>query len=817
MKGWPGEFHDAARLLLKSPGFTVAAIATLALGIGANAAVFSVADTVLLKPLPYPDADRIVVLTTRTPQGSSPGLSMPKLTVLRESEPESLQDLAAYRFRVVNVRTETGTHPGSVGEVSADFFQLFGASFEQGRSFTSDEGRSRSKVAIVSSGLALRSFAHSANVVGKAVWLDGEALAVVGVLKSTFDAQPLAGPVLGSPDVWTPLAMDESRANQSNTLFAAARLAPGVTLQHARTRLQRATERFIQAFPGVLGSTDVFDVEGLRDQLVGDVRSSLIVLEGAVGFVLLVACANVACLFLVRSTGRARETAIKVALGAGRGQIMREVLAESLLLSFAGGLLGLWLGVLGIRALLNFYPNKLGWIGSAVLDANVVAFVAVVTAVAAAAAGLVPASVAFTADLHSALRATGSTATQRQKRIRSVFVGAEIALAVVLLIGAGLLGRTFLAFRSLNPGFDARDVLTMRLPLGDPSLISNARVQLTIRNGIERIGSIQGVAVASATCCMPLENDTRLRFVIVGRPLSGPYHGMGSWRSVSAGYFEALRIPIVRGRWFTADDRAGAAPVAIINRAMAAGLWPDGDPLADSLLIGRGLGPQFASEPTRRIVGIVGDVRDATLSAEPRPTIYVPIAQLPDSVMRQAMGFLPLTWIVRTSADSAGLRRSIQRELEMVAGSPVAEVEPLTELVRSSTSDNDFYLAIMSLLGAAALLLAWIGVNGVASYATQHRHREVAIRLALGAEPVLLRNMLLWQGLQVVLLSVPVGIGVALVMGRIMRGLLVGVSGRDPVVFVAVPAVVMVTALLAVWLPVRAAVGTDPATVLRST
>ena len=266
MKGWPGEFHDAARLLLKSPGFTVAAIATLALGIGANAAVFSVADTVLLKPLPYPDADRIVVLTTRTPQGSSPGLSMPKLTVLRESEPESLQDLAAYRFRVVNVRTETGTHPGSVGEVSADFFQLFGASFEQGRSFTSDEGRSRSKVAIVSSGLALRSFAHSANVVGKAVWLDGEALAVVGVLKSTFDAQPLAGPVLGSPDVWTPLAMDESRANQSNTLFAAARLAPGVTLQHARTRLQRATERFIQAFPGVLGSTDVFDVEGLRDR-----------------------------------------------------------------------------------------------------------------------------------------------------------------------------------------------------------------------------------------------------------------------------------------------------------------------------------------------------------------------------------------------------------------------------------------------------------------------------------------------------------------------------------------------------------------------
>jgi predicted permease len=394
-------------------------------------------------------------------------------------------------------------------------------------------------------------------------------------------------------------------------------------------------------------------------------------------------------------------------------------------------------------------------------------------------------------------------------------VGAEIALALMLLVGAALLARTFLALRAVDPGFERHGVVTLRMSLDDAGLTRTAVVEQLVQNAVRRLSSVPGVAVASASCCMPLENDMRLRFIIVGRPLEGAYHGMGSWRSVSSGYFDALKIPLVRGRFFTEQDRLGAAAVVIINQTMARQLWPDGDPLADSLLIGKGLGPRFAAEPTRRIVGIVGNVRDAALNSAPRATTYVPIAQLPDGVMQQTMGQLPITWIVRTSGESPALSRTIQDALERVSSLPVTDAQSLSHIMRGATSESDFQLTMMSVLGGGALVLAIIGLNGVMSYTVQQRTKEIGVRIALGAEPSRVRNMIVSEGMRLTLVAVTIGMTGAFTLTRLMTSLLFGVTERDPLVFVGVPAVVIVAALVAVWLPARAIAKMDTMRALR--
>ncbi|PYR87785.1 MAG: hypothetical protein DMF84_30645, partial [Acidobacteria bacterium] len=697
---------------------------------------------------------------------------------------------------------------------------LFGASFERGRAFTADEQRvGGGHVAILGAGFVRRHFGNGANVVGQTIRLDREPYAIVGILDPRFDGETLAGPVLGNPDIWIPLHLDPGSRDHTNSLFAVARLIAGTTLERGRSQLVLATGQFRQMFPGILGPDDTFSIEGLRDAMVHDVRQSLLVLQAAVGFVLLIACANVASLLLVRSTARAREIAVKAALGAGPGRIVRQLLTESLVLSAAGGALGLVLGIWGMQALRTLYPGNLAWVGGlsvGTVDKRVLAFTLIVTVITAFVAGLFPAFHASGFNLNRALKDSSASSSGRVNRVRSVLVGAEIALALVLLVGAGLLARTFLALRTVDPGFDPHGVLTLRMSLVDPGRTGTAGVEQLIRNAVQRLSTVPGVAVASASCCMPLENDMRLRFVIVGRPLEGAYHGMGSWRSVSSGYFDALRIPLVRGRLFTEQDRLGAPGVAIINQTMARQFWRKGDPLNDRLLIGKGLGPRFAAEPIRRIVGIVGDVRDATLASEPRPTTYVPIAQLPDGVMEQTMGMMPVTWIVRTSGKSAALSQTIQNALERVCSLPVARAESLSEIMRGARSDSDFYLTIMSVLGCAALMLAGIGLNGVMSHAVQQRTKEIGVRIALGADSIQITKMIVLQGMRLTFVAVMIGVAGAFSLTRVMTGFLFGVTERDPLVFVAVPSVVIVASLFAVWLPARAIARIDTIRGLRS-
>jgi putative ABC transport system permease protein len=815
------DLRYSLRMLRRSPVFSSTAVAALTLGIGANTAIFTVVNAVLLKRLPYPDSDRIVILTTRTPTGAFAGASPTKLNLWKELG-GAFRDVSGYRFRFFNLRGGAKTEQISVGEVSTDFFRLFGASFERGRAFTADEERpAGGHVAILSARFVRRHFGLNTNPVGQTIRLDRDAYGIVGVLDPAFDGETLAGPVLGNPDVWIPLQLDPSSRDQTNNMVAAARLVAGTTVESGKSQLELATQQFRQIFPGIIGPNDTFSVEVLRDSMVQDVRRSLLVFQGAVGFVLLIACANVASLLLVRSTARAREIAVKAALGAGRSRIVRQLLTESLVLSTLGGVLGLTLGILGMEALAALYPGNLAWIGgvsSGAVDKEVLGFTTLVTVMTGILAGLFPALHASGFDLNLALK-EGNTPVgsgARHDRVRSLLVAAEVALALVLLVGAALLARTFLALRAVNPGFDPNGVLTLRMSLDDAGLTGTAGVAQLVHGGIQRLSRVPEVMVASVSCCMPMENDLRLRFLIVGRPLEGAYHGMGSWRSVSPAYFDALKIPLVRGRLFTEQDRLGAPGVVLVNQTMARQLWPGGDPLNDSLLIGKGLGPQFASEPTRRIVGIVGDVRDAALDSEPRPTTYVPIAQLPDGVMEKTMGPLPLTWIVRTLGESQGLSRRIQDELERDSSLPVTDVQSLSGVMRGATSDSNFYFTIMGVLAGAALVLAAIGLNGVMRYAVQQRTKEIGVRMALGAEPTDVRNMMVSQAMRLTLLAIAVGIVGAFALTRLMTNFLFGVTERDPLVFVGVPVVVFVVAFVALWLPARTIARLDTIRALRS-
>jgi predicted permease len=523
---------------------------------------------VLLQRLPYPDADRIVMFVTQTPAGPYGGASPTKLNQFK-AHGSMFDDVSAYRFRFGVVAAGGKSAQIPIGEVSLGFFHLFGASFERGRTFTADEHRpGGSRVAILSAGFARRYFGSS-SVFDQTLLIDRQPYFVIGVLDPAFDAQTLAGPAIGNPDVWLPLEIDPASTDQANTLVAVARLMAGATLQGGQAQMQAATQQFREAYPGIIGPKDVFGVQRLRDTMVQDVRGSLLVLQGAVGCVLLIACVNVASLLLVRSTARVHEIAVKAALGAGRGRIVRQLVTESVVLSVIGGVLGLSLGILGMHALLAMYPGNLAWMGEIGLqsiDGTLLGFTMVITLVTGTIAGLFPAMHTVGLDLNTVLKASARSVSggAGQGRTRSLLVGAEIALAVVLLIGAALLGRTFLALRAVDPGFDAGGVLTLRMSLDDRSTLRTATLEELIQIGRQRLGAVPGVLGSGASCCMPLENDMRLRMSIVGRPLEGPYHAMASWRSVSTGYFDALKIPVLRGRQFTDQDRPdhGAAVVA---------------------------------------------------------------------------------------------------------------------------------------------------------------------------------------------------------------------------------------------------------------
>jgi putative ABC transport system permease protein len=817
LEGYFRDLKHSLRMFRQSPGFTVAAVAALALGIGANTAIFSVVNAVMLKPIAFPDPDRIVMFMNTSPQGQGPAASPAKFQHYRQKT-DVVQDVSAFRTGVVNYTGGDFPEQLRSGQVSADFFRLLGAPILRGRTFSAEEDRpGGDRVVVLSSQIWTRRFNSDPEVIGRSISLSGDPYVVIGVLGPSFDVQEFGQP----PEVWVPFQLDPNTNDQGHYFRALGRLKPGVSLDQAKARLQASGAEYRQKFPNGIGPNNSFSVQPLQEAIVSNVRSSLLVLVGAVSFVLLIACANVANLLLVRATGRRREIAVRSAIGAGRGRIMRQLLTESVVLSLAGGVVGLLLGVAGIRALLMINTAglpRIGRDGALVgVDWRVVAFTFAVSIGTGILFGLIPALQGSRTDLSATLKESSARSGTglRQNKTRSVLVVAEIALAVILLIGSALLIRTSLALRAVDPGFDVKNVLTTRMSLTGARFLKSEGVAQLVRQGVEELEAIPGVELASATCCVPLQGGYGLPFIIVGRPLEGSSHGGGGWLTVSPGYFEVFKIPVKRGRTFNDRDTGQSPPVVIINESMARQFWPKDDPLNDRLAIGRGVMREFKDEPERQIIGIVADIRDGGLNNNPQPTMYIPQSQVPDAANALNVRLTPMAWVVRTRGEPQALSSAIQEKLRQATGLPVTDVRSMIEIVSLSTSRDRFYMWLMSVFGGSALLLAAIGIYGLMAYSVAQRTQEIGIRLALGAEASQVKNMVVWQGLRLTLIGVVIGLASAFGLTRLIATLLYGVTARDPVVFTAVPLVLGAVAMLAVWLPAGRASRVDPILALR--
>ena len=810
------DLKHSLRMFAKSPAFTLAAVAALTLGIGVNTAIFSVVNAVLLKPVSFPDPERLVVLMTTSPEGAGGGASPAKFQHFREQS-TVVQDVAAYRTGVVNYTGETMPEQLRSAQVSADFFRLFGAPIVRGRPFSPEEDLpDRAQVVVISSRLWSTRFNDDPDIIGKPISLSGESYTIVGVL-GEFHFEDFGPP----PQVWMPFQIDPLTKDQGHYFQAAGRLKPGVTLEQAKARLQLSAEDYKRKYPNALRPNQAFSVQPIQEVLVRNVKTALLVLVGAVSFVLLIACANVANLLLARATGRRREIAIRAAIGGSRGRIIRQLLTESVVLSAAGGVLGLLLGMAGIRALLTINTAGLPRVGEdgalVSLDWSVVAFTVAVALGTGILFGLIPALQSSKADLTTTLKESSGRSGSgfRQNKTRSVLVVTEVTLALVLLIGSALLIRTSVALSHVDPGFDASNVLTMRMSLTGPRFLKSEGVAQLVRDGLERVRAIPGVIDASATCCVPLQGGYGLPFKIVGRKSDGPFDGGGSWMTVSPGYFEVFKIPIKRGRSFVERDNSHAPGAVIINEAMARQFWPKGDPLNERLIIGRGIMREFADEPERQIIGVVGDTRDGGLNDEPGPAMYIPQAQVPDAANALNVRLTPIAWVVRTQAEPHSLSAAIQEQLRQATGLPVTDVRSMGEVVSLSTSRERFNMWLMTVFGVSALLLAAIGIYGLMAYSVEQRTQEIGIRLALGAQTTTVKNMVVWQGMRLAILGVVIGVLASFGLVRFISSFLFGITARDPLVFAGVPALLTLVALLAVWIPARRASRVDPIIALR--
>ncbi|HTP88115.1 MAG TPA: ABC transporter permease [Bryobacteraceae bacterium] len=817
--------HDlryAIRMLLKSPGFTAIAVAALALGIGANTAIFTVIDRILLRPLPFKEADRLVFLLRKFPDGNfSPSISIPKYEVWKTAA--SIEDASVYDFVGAGMNLSSDGLPEQVKtiHVSENYFHLFRVSPVLGRTFAHEEDVPNGpKVTVISNGLWKRRFGGDPGMLGRSMLLNGEPYTVIGVMGGDYESDPKA-------DVFIPLQADPNTTNQGHYLLVGARMKPGVTLAQLNAELKLVGDKFRRLYPKWMDKTESVGAMTMRDFETGQVKSTLWILLGAVGLVLLIACANVANLLLVRAAARNKEIAVRVAIGAGRKHIFQQLLTESLLLAGLGGAIGIFLGTVGLRLLLSFAPGNLPRMPEAetmsafaLLDGRILLFTIGLSLLTGVVFGLVPALQISRPDLNQALREGGARTTGGSKRqfTRSTLVVTEIALSLVLLIGAALLIRTFMSVSSVQTGFDASNVLTMKTSLAGKKYDNARKMETLIRNMQDHFEALPGVEHAAYAFNLPVEPGVDLPFSIVGRPApdGGPYNGDHDYRLVSPHYFEAMRIPLRRGRLFNNSDSNSGAPVVIINEAFAKKYWPKDDPIGQSIMIGHGLGPEF-EDKVRVIIGVVGNVHEDGLDQELPPIYYVPEAQSPDGMVALGNRILPSSWILRTRGNPGSLAGTVQREvLKVDSQLPVAQVYPMKEIVAKSTARQNFNMLLLGIFAGVALLLAAVGIYGVMAYTVEQRTAEIGIRVALGAQQSQMLALVMRHGLVLAGIGVAIGLGAAFGLTRLLARLLFGVKASDPWTFIGVAAVLALVALLACLIPARRATRVDPVIALRS-
>ena len=813
------DLRYALRTMRRNLGFTAIALAALALGIGANTAIFTVVDAVLLQPLPYPQADRIMKLGRQFRGGVGYSNSIPKYMAWRQND--VFEAMALYDFGALAMNVGSGNPPQTVKtlRVSAEYFKVFGVSPAAGRTFSQTEDLPNGPAVVVISQAVLQSrLAGTSDALGRPILLNGVPYTVIGILPRGFQPDPDA-------DVWIPLQAEPNSTNQGHYLNVAGRLKPGVTVAGAQAQMKIVAERFRKANPKWMDGEEGVAVVPMRDATTGEVRTALLVLFGAVALVLLIACANVANLLLARAAGRQRELAIRSAVGANRGRVVRQLLTESVLLAGCGGILGLGVGAAGVRGLLLLVPGNIprvtdatGTVVIPALDWRVMAFTLGISLLTGLLFGLFPALQTSKPDLVATLKeASGRSGTGvRHKRVRSALVVAEMALALVLLVGAALLIRSFMGLRAVDPGIDPHNVFTFQTSLASGAYATTANVTALTAQVIRRVETLPGVEAAASTIVLPVEEGVDLPFTIVGKPPEkGEYNGDVQWRSVSPHYFQVFKIPVLRGRVVTETDTAASARVVIINDAMAKKHWPNGDAIGQQIVIGKGLGPQF-EEPARQIVGIVGNVRENGLSNAGIGVMYVPQSQMTEGLTTLANSVIPLSWAVRTATDPSSLRAAIERELHGVDGQlPISRERTMTEVLSGAVARQNFNMVLLSIFAGVALVLAAIGIYGLMSYSVDQRKQEIGIRMALGADRGRMLRVVLREGMTLAGLGVVFGLLLAYGLTRLLASLLFGVKASDPFAFAAVAGILTMVALVAAYVPARRATTIDPAIALR--
>ena len=805
------------RMLASNAGFTIVAVLTLALGIGANTAIFSVINGVLLQPLPYHDPSRLVIMGEKTPEFDMMSVSYPNFLDWQK-ESRSFASLSAHRWTAYDL-TGGGLPEHLSGKmVSSGFFSTLGITPLFGRDFEAQEDNvGANRVALISEGFWKRRFGASRDVIGKPITLSGQGYTLIGIIPADFR-------FLGTADVYTLLGQwDDVLARSREThpgIRAVGRLKSGVTREQAQADMNNVAAQLAQAYPKSNTRHGV-TLRPLAQEIVGDVRPALLVLLGAVAFVLLIACANVANLLLARSTARRREMAIRAAIGASQGRMIRQLLTESVLLALAGGALGLFLARWGTQAVVAAVPGGLPRMENIAVDGWVLAFTLAVSVATGLIFGLAPALQISRLDLHTTLQEGSRGSTAGQHGLRAVLVVAEVAASLLLLIGAGLMLRTMWQLSRVSPGFNPRNLLTFSVGLSPASRTTPDRVKTAYRQLAEGIQALPGVRAVGMLDDVPLTgSDSELPFWVLGRPRPNSQSEM-LWAlnyDVSPGYLRAMGIPLLRGRFITDADTKGSAPVVVIDEVMAKGLFPGQDAVGQSIRIAvpEGFGPGL--DQPLEIVGVVGHVKhfglDADATSRIKYQVYLPFAQLPDQIVPLVAAFM--TMVVRTTVDPMSLVSAVQRQVSEGGGDhPVFDARTMDQIVSDSVAGRRFSMLLLGVFAGLALVLAAVGIYGVISYTASQRTHEIGIRMALGAERTDVLRLVVGRGVRLLLIGVGAGLAAALVLTRLMSSMLYGVRPTDIATFATVSLLLAGVAILASYLPARRATKVDPMVALR--
>ena len=793
------------RQLHRNPGFTVVAIITLALGIGANTAIFSVVNAVLLRALPYKDAGQLVMIWETEP--SAPGQTFPDTGPDFKdwmAQNKVFQGMAAGTIDNATLTSAGEPLKISGAEVWPGIFKMLGVEPHRGRTFASDESHpGHDHVVILTYGLWQRAFGGEPGVVGRKITMNGEAYNVIGIMPQSFRFPEIWG---SKPEYWAPLNLGQPawRKNRgSHWIWVMARLKPGVTLAQARAEMETLSTRIAHQYP--TSNTGVIaKVHTLRGVLTRRVRPALLVLLAAVGFLLLIACVNVVNLLLARAIARQREIAVRLAVGSGRWRLVRQLLTESVLLFMIGGAAGLAIGATALRLLLHAAPA--GYIPNVMhvqLDSTVFIFIFLVAFLAGAVGGLIPALQSSRTDLQGTLKEGGRALSSSHHRARSLLTTGEVALALVMLAGSGLAIRSLARLLGVHAGFDADHVLTVSLSLPQASYSKDAQVAAFYQHLLARIRALPGVVSAAAGSELPLFGGRNGTVYTEGQPIpksqwSSP---LVEWNNITPDFFRTLHIPLLKGRDFTLADAQKSELVAIINETMARHFWPNQN------AVGKRFSQGYEHPKWITVVGVAGDVREFGLERPPIPEVYFPEYQStrPGMALVLRTATPPLNQVTAVR----GALRSLDKDL------PVYAVRDLAQLVSKSSAQQRFVALLLTLLAAVALVLAAIGIYGVVAYSAASRQHEIGIRMALGAEKRDVLIMVVRQGLKLALIGVAIGVGGALVLTRFLASLLYGVKATDPLTFIAVSLILIIVALAACYIPARRASKVDPMVALR--